>query len=165
MYTVVNEGDPRHRRRLVVLVKGALREVRSQLALFNRQVGARLELRDVDLDCLDLINGQGSISPTALAHRAGLHPATLTGILDRLERAGWIARERATGDRRAVTLRSRPDRLGEMYGLLAGMSSAVDELCAGYSPAELALLADFLDRLASAGRDATEALAPGAQTD
>jgi len=131
------------------------------LAQFNRQVGVQLELKDIDLDCLDLIHKQGPISPSALARHAGLHPATLTGVLDRLERGGWIIRERASDDRRKVTLRHRPDRLGQMYGLLSGMNSAVDELCDDYSPTELALLADFLDRLSSAGRHATDALTPG----
>ncbi len=39
MYFVGNEGDARHRRRLTTRVKGSLRDVRSQLALLNRQVG------------------------------------------------------------------------------------------------------------------------------
>jgi hypothetical protein len=45
-----------------------------------------------------------------------------------------------------------------MYGLLSGMNSAMDELCADYSPAELELLADFLRKVAAAGRRATETL-------
>ena len=43
---------------------------------------------------LELINRLGPLSPSALAKEAGLHPATLTGILDRLERGGWLHRER-----------------------------------------------------------------------
>ncbi|WP_238815565.1 MarR family winged helix-turn-helix transcriptional regulator [Nocardia brasiliensis] len=132
--------------------------MRSQLALLNRQVGARLELKDIDFDCLDLINTHGPLSPSALAKHAGVHPATLTGVLDRLERAGWIVRERASDDRRAVVVRSLPDRLGEMYDLLSGMNVAVDELCADYTPEQLELLADFLDRVTTAGRTATEAV-------
>ncbi|GAJ84533.1 putative MarR family transcriptional regulator [Nocardia brasiliensis NBRC 14402] len=139
-------------------IKDSLRAVRSQLALFNRQVSARLELKEVDFDCLDLINGHGPLSPSALAKHAGVHPATLTGVLDRLERAGWIVRERASDDRRAVVVRSLPDRLGEMYDLLSGMNTAVDELCADYTPEQLELLAGFLDRVTAAGRTATEGL-------
>ncbi|MGY1870152.1 MarR family transcriptional regulator [Nocardia gipuzkoensis] len=156
---VENVGDPRHRRRLTARVKGSLRDVRSQLALLNRQVGTHLDLKDIDFDCLDLINSHGPLSPSALAKQAGIHPATLTGILDRLERAGWIMRERATGDRRAVLVRSRPERLGEVYGLLSGMNTAVDNLCADYTPDQLGLLADFLDRVIIAGREAVEGLA------
>lgn len=158
MDVVENGGDARHRRRLTTRIKRSLRDVRSQLALLNRQIGTRLELKDIDFDCLDLINSHGTLSPTALAKLAGLHPATLTGILDRLERTGWIARERATGDRRAVVVRSLPNRLGEMYGLLSGMNSAVDDLCVDYTPDQLEFLADFLDRVTTAGRDAAAAL-------
>ncbi|WP_063051319.1 MarR family winged helix-turn-helix transcriptional regulator [Nocardia arthritidis] len=156
---VEDVGDARHRRRLTARVKGSLRDVRSQLALLNRQVGTHLGLKDIDFDCLDLINSHGPLSPSALAKQAGLHPATLTGILDRLERAGWIMRERATGDRRAVLVRSRPERLGEVYELLSGMNTAVDNLCDDYTSDQLELLADFLDRVVIAGREAAEGLA------
>jgi DNA-binding MarR family transcriptional regulator len=54
------------------------------------------------LECLDLIDRYGPLSPSALARRAGLHPATMTGVLDRLERDGWIVRERDPADRRGV---------------------------------------------------------------
>ena len=103
-------------------VKESLRLVRNQLSVFSRQVGTRLELKDADLDCLDLIDRSGPLSPTALARLTGVHPATLTGILDRLERGSWIARERAENDRSAVQIRSRRDRQGELYGMLAGMN-------------------------------------------
>jgi len=63
-----------------------------QLSLLNHQVGARAGLNDADLDCLDLVARHGPLSPSALAQRAALHPATITGILDRLERGGWVAR-------------------------------------------------------------------------
>jgi DNA-binding MarR family transcriptional regulator len=64
--------------------------MRNQLSLLNRQVGAQVDLKDVDMDCLDLINRHGPLSPTALARRAGLHPATMTGILDRTgQRRHW----------------------------------------------------------------------------
>ena len=146
------------RRRLVAGVKESLRLARNQLSVFSRQVGTRLELKDADLDCLDLIDRAGPLSPTALARLTGVHPATLTGILDRLERGGWIARERAENDRRAVQIRSLRDRQGELYGLLAGMNRSIEEICAGYSDAELAVVADFLRRTTEAGETAVRGL-------
>jgi DNA-binding MarR family transcriptional regulator len=151
-------ADVTSRRRLVAGVKESLRLVRNQLSVFSRQVGTRLELKDADLDCLDLIDRAGPLSPTALARLTGVHPATLTGILDRLERGGWIARERAENDRRAVQIRSRRDRQGELYGMLAGMNRSLDEICADYSDAELAVVADFLRRTTAAGEDAARHL-------
>lgn len=151
-------GDARARRRLGVSVKESLRELSVQLSLLNNRVGARLDLKEVDVDCLDLITRHGPIGPSSLARRAGLHPATMTGILDRLERGGWIARERDASDRRAVLVRALRDRTGELFGLYAGMNTAMDSICAGYADAELEVLADFLRRTVDAGRVATDDL-------
>ena len=149
----------RRRRRSTVAIRESLRELSVQLSLLNHQVGAHLALNDVDIDCLDLIDRHGPISPSALARRAGLHPATLTGVLDRLQKGGWIARERDTADRRAVVLRTVRDRGAELLSLYSGMNKAMDGICADYAESELELLAGFLRRTADAGRSATEELA------
>ena len=148
----------RRRRRLVTGIKDSLRELNSQLSVLNHHVGARLELRDVDLGCLELLARHGPLSPGALARHAGLHPATMTGIVDRLERAGWVARDRDPADRRAVLIRPLRDRGAELFRLYAGMNTAMDQVCAGYSDEELTLLAGFLRRTTTAGQAATEAL-------
>jgi DNA-binding MarR family transcriptional regulator len=157
----------RRRQRLSAAIKQSLRELGSQLALLNRHVGARLELKDVDFDCLDLIAQHGPLSPSALARRAGLHPATLTGILDRLERGGWVARERDPSDRRAVLIRALHGRNAELVRLYSGMNTAMDRICAGYTEAQLQVIADFLERTAHAGGSASAELAGDlpAQTD
>jgi DNA-binding MarR family transcriptional regulator len=149
------------RRRLIAGIRTGLRAVSIELSLLNRQVGSRLELRDADISCLDLIDRLGPLSPSALARQSGLHPATLTGILDRLERGGWIARERDAADRRAVLIRARRDRNNELLGLYAGMNSALEQICARYSADELRLLEDFLHQVGDAGQRAAADLADG----
>jgi DNA-binding MarR family transcriptional regulator len=149
----------RRRRRLTTAIKESLRELSNQLSLLNHHVGAHVALKDVDLDCLELLNRHGPLNPSALARRAGLHPATMTGILDRLERGGWVARERDPSDRRAVIVRARRDRAGELFRLSAGMNTSMDQICAGYSDDQLELLTDFLRRTTDAGRSATDELA------
>jgi DNA-binding MarR family transcriptional regulator len=149
----------RQRRRTTNTIKESLRELSNQLSLLNHHVGAQVELRDVDLDCLELINRHGPLNPSALARRAGLHPATMTGILDRLERGGWITRDRDPDDRRAVVVRVLRERGGELFRLYSGMNASLDGILAGYSDDQLELLADFLRRTTDAGRSATEELA------
>jgi DNA-binding MarR family transcriptional regulator len=151
----------RRRGQFTAAIRDALRELGIQLSLLNHHVGARLELKDVDLDCLDIIDRDGPLSPSALARRAGLHPATMTGILDRLERGGWVTRERDPDDRRAVRVRAPRKRNAEMMRLYSGMSRSMNQILAGYEDSELELIADFLRRTADAGRSATDDLAGG----
>jgi DNA-binding MarR family transcriptional regulator len=151
--------DARGHRRLTAAVRESLRALSIQLALLNRQVGARLELREGDIACLDLIDRLGPLSPSALARNSGLHPATLTGVLDRLERGGWITRDRDASDRRGVRIRALRDRQGDLLGLYAPMNSALQQICSGYSESELELIAGFLRRSTDAGHNAAGELA------
>lgn len=150
-------GPARRRRRVTSEIKESLRALSIQLSLLNHQVGAHAGLKDVDLSCLDIINRYGPLSPTALARRAGLHPATITGILDRLQRGGWVTRERdpEASDRRAVMVRALKERNAELFELYGGMGSRMDDICGRYTDAELDLLADFLRRTTDAGQAAT----------
>ena len=149
------------RRRLDREVRTSLRDVSVQLSLLNHQVRGHLELKGADLECLDLISRDGPLSPTTLARRTGLHPATLTGILDRLERGGWIARERDPADRRAVLIRAERSRAADVLRLYSGMNTAMDHIIGEYDEAQLELLAGFLRRTAEAGRAAAQDLADG----
>ncbi|HWD06221.1 MAG TPA: MarR family transcriptional regulator [Amycolatopsis sp.] len=155
-----DQAAARRRRRLTVAVKDAFRDLNIQLSLLNRRFGGRVELRDTDWTCLDFVNRHGPLTPTELARRTGLHPATLTGVLDRLQKSGWIVRERdpESTDRRAVTLRAVRERNAELFGVFAGMNKRMDELCAHYSEADLAVIADFLTRTAEAGQASAEEL-------
>lgn len=148
----------RRRQETSAEIRNALRELRIQLSLLNYRVGSQLELKDVDLDCFDMIDAYGPISPSVLARRAGLHPATMTGILDRLERGGWIARDRDPSDRRAVVVRAIRERYAELMRQYAGMSRSMNKLIAGYSDDELDTIAGFMRRTVQAGQDATDEL-------
>jgi DNA-binding MarR family transcriptional regulator len=145
-------------------IKESLRDLGRQLSQLNHSVGARLDLKASDLECLDLISRNGPISPSALAKSSGLHPATMTGVLDRLERGGWIQRSRDPADRRGVVLqiaRGRGAEVLRLYLVDSGMTTAVDEICAQYDDRDLELLVGFLRRTADAGRAAAERLAGG----
>ena len=62
-------GGPRDRRRLNLAIKESLRELGIQLSLLNHSVGGRLDLKSTDLECLDLINRAGPLSPSVAGSR------------------------------------------------------------------------------------------------
>ena len=149
----------RTRRRRIAEAKQHLRDLRIELALLNHRIGARTEIRDADFDSLDLIARDGPISPTALARRAGVHLATMTGILDRLEKGGWVARVRVEHDRRAVLISAVPDRQRRILDLYGGMNDSLDEIFRDYSDEQIEVIAEFLGRCTQAGQEATSRLA------
>jgi DNA-binding MarR family transcriptional regulator len=161
MDQIVNDAmSARERRQAVNAVKEGLRELRTQLAALNHRVGSEASLRDADLDTFDLIARHGPINPSALARLAGLHPATMTGVLDRLEAGDWISRTRDGSDRRAIAVAANPAKAGDMLRLFAGMNHAMDAVCADYDDGQLETIQSFLARAAQAGHDSAELLAP-----
>ena len=141
-------------------VRETMRDLAVRLSLLTHQIGGRLDLKGTDLDCLDLIDRYGPIGPGALARRTGLHPATMTGIIDRLERGGWITRQRDPNDRRAITIRLHRSRARQILRLFGGMNAEMARISASYTDAELAVIADFLQRVADAASAAVHELPP-----
>jgi DNA-binding MarR family transcriptional regulator len=123
-----------------------LQDLRLTLSLLNRSVGQHFSVNEVDLDCLDILSRHGPHAPGELAQRMGLHLATMTGVLDRLERGGWVVRERSLSDRRRVLVRAdqaQSQRIADHY---AAAAQELLALCAAYPEADLRLVADFLLR-------------------
>jgi len=139
----------RARRRRIAAAKQGLRELRIELAVLNHRVGSKIEM----------IGRHGPISPTALARRVGVHLATMTGILGRLETGGWIVRDRVENDRRTVLVRGVPGKQRDIVRLYAGMNSALDEILDSYSDDQIDLIVDFLRRCTQAGQMATDRFA------
>ena len=83
----------------------------------------------------------------------------MTGILDRLERGGWIARARDERDRRAVVVRGVPGKQRGIIRLYDGMNSSLDEILESYSDDQIDLIVDFLRRCTQAGQSAADQLA------
>jgi len=86
----------------------------------------------------------------------------MTGVLDRLERGGWIERGRDPSDRRGVVVQVARGRGAELLRLFlvdSGMNAAIEEICAGYDDEELQLIIGFMRRTAGAGRAAADKLA------
>jgi DNA-binding MarR family transcriptional regulator len=75
---------------------------------FDNLAAARLGVNLTDLHCLNIIERSGGLTASALAAQAGLTSGAITGVIDRLERAGYARRERDAGDRRRVMIAVTP---------------------------------------------------------
>jgi DNA-binding MarR family transcriptional regulator len=86
----------------------------------------------------------------------GVHLATMTGILNRLEEGGWITRDRSASDRRAVVVASIPDRQRELFEVFGAMNTRMGRIWDSYTDDELDLIAGFLTRTVAAGRASSD---------
>jgi DNA-binding MarR family transcriptional regulator len=87
------------------LIDELVREFRTSGNLddaFDNLAAHRLGVNETDLHCLNIIENAGGITAGALASEAGLTTGAVTGVIDRLERAGFARRVRDPGDRRRV---------------------------------------------------------------
>jgi DNA-binding MarR family transcriptional regulator len=115
----------------------------------HEAVADGLGINSTDLRCLGLATTEPGLTPTRLAELARLTTGAITGVLDRLERAGFVRRETDPADRRRLRVQLVPDRLGELgeyYGPL--IASSID-LAAGWDPDTRARLADYLEGFAA----------------
>jgi DNA-binding MarR family transcriptional regulator len=137
-------------------LRDALRELRIALAMNTRRVAAASGLRESDLDVLDVLDRLGPQSPTALARRMGIHVATMTGVLTRLENADWLTRRPDAVDRRSVQIESTGfDRLSTIY---RDANNRLDAIAADLSPENAAVIVDYLQKVASEAFVAAAAL-------
>lgn len=133
--------------RLVSLAGGAVRD------RYRRTV-ARHGVTGTALGVLGVLRGDGGLSQREVAGRAGVTPATLTPVLDALEREGRIRRERDRADRRVVRLWITDDGLALLRSVLAEVAVAYRDRMPHPPPDQERIIRDYLLAVLTAtGRD------------
>src|ERR1700712_4410979 len=149
---------PKARAALLQDLENAMRRSSAQGTMFSQTVADRAGISSSDLECLDFLNLEGRVTAGRLAEVTGLTTGAITGVVDRLEKAGLVRRERDETDRRKVFIATVPENVAKIGRFYVPMQAAMQKLWSAYSDAELKLLF----RLASEGYrsvlEATEAL-------
>lgn len=133
------------------LVEEWARELRQFHALgasFFRAAASRTGMTVTDVQVLDLLESTGPMTAGQLADLTGLTTGAITGMLNRLEEAGLVRRERDPSDARRVIVRreSGKDEGREIGPLFAAIEKAWEELASQYDEEQLAFLLEFLKR-------------------
>jgi DNA-binding MarR family transcriptional regulator len=130
-----------------------------EVVLFNQAVGDRLGMNPTDLQCLNVLLGTGPVAAGWLAEETGLTKGAVTGVIDRLERAGYVWREKDPQDGRRVIVRPLPEKAGRDIGpFYASVGRAFEEMCSRYDEEDLALILDFVSRSHPLNRQETARL-------
>ena len=93
------------------------------------------------------VEGQRGLRMTELSERLLVRPPSVTGVIDRLERSGWVARDAAQDDLRAKQVRLTTEGRKLVDRVLAVHSDQIGRVMAGLNQDEQVELGQLLDRL------------------
>jgi DNA-binding MarR family transcriptional regulator len=147
-------ADRPERAQLAARFGEGFRKTNSLAQLMGQAAADRIGLNATDLNCLNILSFSGEMTAGDLARETGLTTASITGVADRLEQAGYVRRERDPKDRRRVVIRlvlenALRDVAPVFLPLVQSWQGVVDR----YTDDELRLIVDFYDLMEQVIRD------------
>lgn len=136
------------RRLLAIAFALAVRKTGTLTTSMGLAAADRIGINATDLNCLNILSFSGRMTAGELAKATGLTTASITGVVDRLEAAGFVSRERDPVDRRRVVVTIVIEKAArEVASLFAPMVADWQRLAARYSDDELRLIVGFYDQM------------------
>jgi DNA-binding MarR family transcriptional regulator len=121
------------------------RELSNAVIFFHEAVAAHLGMSAADWKCLGLLDQHGPSTASRLAELSGFTTGAITGIVDRLEKAGYVSRQAHPADRRSVIVQPLYTKgLKERaVPIFQSLGRAMAQVTARYSAGELSAIARF----------------------
>ncbi|SEP28391.1 MarR family winged helix-turn-helix transcriptional regulator [Trujillonella endophytica] len=140
--------DPTEARREVALM---LRRLNVELDAVSQRFALTHGLNRTDVRALvaimDAARRGEALSAGALGSAVELRSASVTALVDRLERVGHVRRVRDPEDRRRVTLEMSQQAMAAGADHFGGLARDMIAALAGYTDAEIAVVARFLGEM------------------
>jgi DNA-binding MarR family transcriptional regulator len=138
--------DDARRARLLAALHQVGREHSDATVFFHAAIAERLGLNATDEKAIGLLERLGPLTAGQLAQHTGLATASVTSLIDRLERRGFVRRTRDPHDRRRIIVEPDEERLQRIAPLFESPMRSLGAILQRYSTDQLALLFDFLTR-------------------
>jgi DNA-binding MarR family transcriptional regulator len=136
-------------RRLVtqdVLVAG--RVLSNAAVMFHTALAGKQGLSATDEKAIDLLDRHGPLTAGELGEKSALAPASITGLIDRLEKRGLVKRVPDASDGRKVRVEIRHESIAAFAPLFADLVEQMERLCGKYSVDDLETIAKFMNEAA-----------------
>jgi DNA-binding MarR family transcriptional regulator len=139
----------------------SLRRVNLQGSFFGQTVAIRFGLSESDVEALEVLLDTGAATAGRLSELMGLSSGAVTRVIDRLEQAGYVRRVPDQADRRRVVVELVPEKMAAVEATMARVGEKGASEIGRYSDSDLAVINDFLTRMAEITRDEANALRDG----
>jgi DNA-binding MarR family transcriptional regulator len=141
-------GKPRTRRAATDELLMAGRIMSNAAVMFHAVLAEKQGLAATEEKAIDLLERFGPLTAGELSEKSGLAPASITGLIDRLEKKGFVKRIADAADGRRVRVELRRERLAAFAPLFFDFVTELEDLCTKYSVEELDLIAGFMTEAA-----------------
>lgn len=131
------------------------REISTETIMLHQAVAEVLGLHITDNKCLDFIYRFGAMPAGRLAELTGLTTGAVTGVIDRLEAAGYVRRTNDPKDRRRTIVEPTRNKKLErrLETIFAPLGERMSKLLSLYSDSELAFLLDATTKMLEQSRE------------
>ena len=148
------------REEIIQAINEKFREMSTETIMFHQVVADILGLHITDHKCLDFIYRFGAMPAGRLAELTGLTTGAITGIIDRLEEAGYVRRTNDPKDRRRTIVEpTRNKKLEKKIEVLfIPLRDRMHKLLSSYSDSELAFLLDATTEMLEQTREESKNL-------
>src|SRR5712691_5168171 len=142
------DTEQKERALLAAAFGAAIRRTGSLMQLMGQAAADQIGINATDLNCLNILSFSGQMTAGQLARATGLTTASITGVIDRLEEAGYVRRERDPADRRRVVVRLVLERaVSDVASVFLPMVRAWQAMAGRYSDDELRLIVEFYGQM------------------
>jgi DNA-binding MarR family transcriptional regulator len=121
--------------RLIFLLFKAQNKLKNYLSSQLAAAGVRITV--VQAGILFLLKDRDGRTMTELSHVLSTDNSAITGLVDRLEKLGFIVRKSAPNDRRAYLIHVTPDGLEEVGKAKRVIRTVNEEIREGFTPQEI----------------------------
>jgi DNA-binding MarR family transcriptional regulator len=135
-----------------------LRSLTHAKMMFKNGVASKMHLNISDAECIDFLIQMGSSTAGDLARVTGLTTGAVTSVIDRLEKGGYVRREKNPNDRRKVMVVLIPERNKSIRDHYDPLNAEIHNLLSDYGKKELKILISCMKELNSIYHRHTNAL-------
>lgn len=122
-----------------------LRLMSANAVMYSQATADEAGLHSTDMECIDHLSRHGPMTAGKLCELTGLTSGTMTALIDRLEKAGYVRRQRGERDRRQVIVAPNEDKINEdLVPITRPLGMAAYAAMQKYPESELQVILGFL---------------------
>ncbi len=123
-----------------------MRSLGNRTVLYQQNVATSLGLYNNDYISIDILREKGPITAGELAKLTGLATGSITALVDRLEKVGYVRRQNDPNDRRRVIIVPQYEQREDVSNTYHPLHTAMIKLASSYTAEELELITQFLGK-------------------